>query len=82
MTSSTESCVPEFDLLLADSPSPCTSLTRMLRTPLEFTRYCPACDGEHIFCANRICASGHVGYCTHCLDERIVPFTRTSMEAA
>lgn len=55
-------------------------LVAPLPLPIEFMRFCYACEGEHAFVLEQICASGHVGRCLNCGDERIVPFTRTTME--
>jgi len=48
-----------------------------LDTPVEFMRYCYACDSDQLFIADRSCLTGLVGRCK-CGDERIVPFTRTN----
>jgi hypothetical protein len=53
-----------------------------LATQVQFTRYCPKCDREQIFVAGWQCETGLVGCCLGCGDERIAPFTRTTVEAA
>ena len=53
-----------------------------LATPVEFMRFCYQCNGLHVFVADRVCASGLVGICSECGDERVVAFTRTTMEEA
>lgn len=45
---------------------------------VEWMRYCPNCDGEHCFVANRRFAGGLIGRCSNCGDERIAPYTRTT----
>lgn len=53
-----------------------------LATPVEWMRFCPVCNNEQIFVADRECSSGLVGRCSNCGDERIAPFTRTTSEVA
>lgn len=53
----------------------------LLSCAIEWMRFCYSCNRESIFVANRQCASGLIGRCSQCDDERIVPFTRTTLEA-
>ena len=52
-----------------------------LETNVEFQRYCEKCDSEQIFIAGWWCATGLVGCCIGCGDERIAPFTHTTTGA-
>lgn len=54
----------------------------VLERPVEWMRYCEACDGEKKFVAEMECATGLIGHCANCGDERLVPFTRSTGEAA
>lgn len=68
---------PVFDTLpLQDSP------VAPIAPSVEWMRFCVSCNSEQCFMADRICASGLVGHCSNCGDERIAPFTRTTSEAA
>jgi hypothetical protein len=51
-----------------------------LATPIEFMRYCYACDAQELFRADRVCPGGHIGRCTKCNDLKLIPFTRTTLE--
>jgi hypothetical protein len=62
--------------------SPTEIAVPILKTSVEFTRYCPKCDREQIFVAGWECAQGLVGCCLGCGDERIAPFTRVNSEVA
>jgi hypothetical protein len=53
-----------------------------LNIPIEFMRFCYACNRESIFVANHECQVGLIGRCSNCGDERIAPFTRTIGESA
>lgn len=53
-----------------------------LRIPVEWTAHCPKCDGDFRFYADRQCATGLIGTCMNCGDERIAPWTRTTPEVA
>lgn len=53
-----------------------------LNPPVEWMRFCNACERDERFVANRVCLQGLIGSCTNCGDERIAPFTRTNAEAA
>jgi hypothetical protein len=53
-----------------------------LEVPVEFMRFCYQCNSVHVFVADRVCASGLVGICSECGDERVVAFTRTTVEEA
>ena len=76
---STPIFVPYLDVIISVD-GPCSFAPR-LRTPITFTRYCPDCRTDLEFTADRICASGHIGRCAKG-HARIVPFTRTTSEAA
>ena len=52
-----------------------------LNRPVEWMRYCVACDGEHLFVADRVCASGLVGRCSRCGDELVTRFSRMQSDA-
>lgn len=53
-----------------------------LDLPVEWNRFCYACNGVHVFVADRECAEGLIGKCANCDDERIASFTRVTTEAA
>jgi hypothetical protein len=45
-------------------------------------RWCANCAGEQVFVPVYEFASGRVGFCLGCGEERVLPFTRTNSEAA
>lgn len=49
---------------------------------VEWMRLCERCESEQIFRAGWQCAAGLVGCCLGCGAERVVPFSRSSAEAA
>lgn len=51
-----------------------------LLIPVEFMRFCYSCNAEHLFVARLRCASGLIGCCSNCGDERIAFFTRSEGE--
>lgn len=57
-------------------------LVEELSTPVEFMRFCPVCQSEQRFFADRYCAEGLIGGCVNCLTEGIAVFTRTNSEVA
>lgn len=52
--------------------------TAVLVTPIEWMRFCSACESEQRFVADQECDYGLVGRCANCREERFVPFTRTT----
>lgn len=52
-----------------------------LRVPVEFMTFCPKCQMETRFVAQKEIQNGLFGHCSSCGDERVVRFTRT-VEAA
>ena len=54
----------------------------VLDSKVEFMRFCAHCDSEQMFVAGWECASGLVGCCLGCGDERIAGFTRVTGEVA
>jgi len=73
---------PTQRLELSQLPSEDPSGIDFLSSPVEWMRYCPVCQKESRFVADRICASGLIGNCSGCGDERIAAFTRTNAEGA
>jgi hypothetical protein len=67
-------------------PVPGVSVSKLqtprLNPPVEWMRFCYGCNTEAMFVADRVCASGLVGRCSHCGDERIAAFTRMNSEAS
>ena len=54
----------------------------VLERPVEWMRYCEVCESERRFVADMECATGLIGHCANCGEERIAPFTRTTSEVA
>jgi hypothetical protein len=54
----------------------------VLETHVEWMRFCEICDSEQVFVAGWQCATGLVGCCLGCGNERVAPFTRTTSEVA
>ena len=54
----------------------------VLDSRVEFMRFCSTCECEQMFVAGWECASGLVGCCLGCGDERIAGFSRTTAEVA
>lgn len=73
---------PELPLPAKPLPPADFSDVESLLTPVEWMRFCPNCDREQSFFADRVCAAGLVGCCMKCGDERVARFTRTSSEVA
>ena len=46
------------------------------------SRWCPNCAGDVIFVPVYECEAGRVGVCLGCGEEKLVPFSRTTGEAA
>lgn len=78
--SETQPAEPSLDAL-PNSEGPCSVATRKLPVPVEWMRFCYECNSDQVFRADRVCVSGMVGSCPKGHD-RIVPFTRTTAEAA
>lgn len=53
-----------------------------LEIPIEWMRFCPRCNSDQRFVANRIFYAGLIGKCVNCGEERIAPFTRTTAKNA
>jgi hypothetical protein len=70
------------DLAVLDFPGFESDRFPALDHPVEWMQFCGCCQEEHVFAANRFCASGLIGCCSNCRDERVAPFTRTNSEAA
>lgn len=54
----------------------------VLVVPIEWMRFCSACESEQRFVADQECDFGLVGRCANCGEERFVPFTRTTGRAS
>jgi hypothetical protein len=72
---------PSLRLEMQQVPPDDVAGVEPLQIPIEFMRFCYACNREAIFVANHECPHGLIGRCSHCGDERIAPFTRTISEA-
>ncbi len=53
-----------------------------LDVPVEMTRFCDRCECEQRFVVDRECMYGRVGTCAGCGEEKLIPFTRATSEAA
>lgn len=53
----------------------------VLSIPVEWTRYCQDCDGEHVFTARWRCERGFIATCGGCGEPKIVPPTRSETAA-
>jgi len=51
-----------------------------LQAPVEWMRYCEACQEDQRFIADLRCDSGLIARCSKCGDERVVPFSRSEGE--
>jgi hypothetical protein len=61
---------------------PTAQIIGRLFVPVEFMRFCSACDSEQRFIADQVCATGLVGRCSKCDEVWVAEWTRTTTEAA
>lgn len=61
--------------------TPDVTQIEVLQIPVEWTRYCPDCDGEHVFKARHRCDRGLIAACGNCGELKIVPPTRSETTA-
>lgn len=45
--------------------------------PVEWLRYCPECEGQHIFVARYRCDRGFIAMCSNCTEPKLIRPTRT-----
>ncbi len=48
--------------------------------PFYRDHHCGFCDSIRTFLCDRECDLGYIGTCQHCGDERLIRFTRTTIE--
>lgn len=54
--------------------------TALLDVPVEWDRYCPTCEHERHFRAEKFCVRGLIARCSVCQEEIVARFTRTTAE--